>query len=87
MQLDQGHFSAAAQHLSEAYPLIKDAGFETKDPLGLARYLDEYATALEQTQQDTEARTLRAKASELRGKFPNEKAKADRTPYGRQCSS
>jgi tetratricopeptide (TPR) repeat protein len=87
MHFDQRHFSVAAQYFSEAYPLAQEAGFETKDPLGVARFLDEYATALEQTQKDAEARPLRTRALELRNKFPDEKAKTDRTPYGTQCST
>ena len=86
MHFDQRHFSVAAEHFSQAYPLLQEAGFEPKDPLGVARFLDEYATALEQTQKDAEARPLRTRALELRNKFPGEKAKSDRTPYGTQCN-
>jgi hypothetical protein len=87
MHLDQKHFLAATQYFSEAHPQLQRISIETRNPIGYAVFLDEYATALEQTQKDAEARPLRSQALELRNKFPGEKARNDRTPYGTQCNA
>lgn len=88
MHFDQKHFADAEQHFSEAYSLLQQLlSPETSDPLAYAVFLEEYATALDRTKKDGQARAMRAKALELRTKFPDSKPRSERTPYGTKCQA
>lgn len=87
MNYDRKQFTSAIEYFSQVKKAFEAIQADTRDPVGYASYLEEYATALEQTGKIEEAKPLRERSKELRITFPNKDAHAEKTPYGTQCNT
>jgi tetratricopeptide (TPR) repeat protein len=87
MNFDRKQFAAAIEYFSQVKTAFDAVQAETRDPLGYADFLDEYAASLEQTGKGDAAKPLRARSTELRKTFPNRDSHTEKTPYGTQCNS
>src|SRR2546423_15195776 len=87
MNYDRKLYAQAIGYFARVEPEFERRQLDTQDPLGMADYLDEYATALEQTGKIDQAKSRRARAGELRQTFRGRQAHTEKTPYGTQCAS
>lgn len=85
MHFDRKQYAEAVKQYALVKAEFERLQVETKDPVGYADYLDEYAMALEQTGKANEAQPLRVRSGELRKTFPGKTAHTEKTPYGTQC--
>lgn len=85
MHFDRKQYAEAVEQYSLVKAEFERLQVETKDPVGYADYLDEYAMALEQTGKADEAQPLRVRSDQLRKTFPGKTAHTEKTPYGTQC--
>lgn len=87
MNYDRKQYAKAVEYFARVKTEFDKLQADTKDPLGYADYLEEYASALEQTGNAAEVEKHRARAAELRKTFPGKDAHTEKTPYGTQCKS
>jgi hypothetical protein len=87
MYYDRKQYANAAEQYSRVKLDFDKLQADTRDPVGYADYLDEYATALEQTGKSGEAEPLRLRSAELRKTFAGRAAHTEKTPYGTQCKN
>ncbi|MDR1969652.1 MAG: hypothetical protein LBQ32_13345 [Burkholderiaceae bacterium] len=87
MYYDRKQYGNAADQFARVKVDFDRLQADTKDPVGYADFLDEYAIALEQTGKAREAQPLRARSSELRKVFSGRAARTEKTPYGTQCKN
>lgn len=87
MRFDQKQYGKAADQFARVTIDFDRLQADTKDPVGYADFLDEYAVALEQTGKVREAQPLRARSLELRKAFPGRTSHTEKTPYGTQCKT
>jgi len=84
MNLDRGQYDKAFEYFDRVMPDLEKRQLDTRDPLGYADLLDEYANSLEKIGKGESVSTLRARAEVLRRTFPGKSPHTDRTPYGTQ---
>lgn len=87
MNYDRKQYAKAVEYFSRVKTEFDKLQADTKDPLGYADYLEEYASALEKTGDTAEAKKHRARAADLLKAFPAGDAHTEKTPYGTQCKS
>lgn len=87
MNYDRKQYAKAVEYFARVKVEFDKLQADTRDPLGYADYLEEYAGALEKTGNNAEAKKHRARAVELRKAFPGKDAQTEKTPYGTQCKS
>ena len=85
MNYDRKRYADAVEQFSKVKVFFDMTEADTKDPLGYADYLDEYAIALEQTGKPSEAQPLRSRSMELRKTFVGKNSHTEKTPYGTMC--
>ena len=87
MYYDRKLYPKASDYFTRVEVEFNKIEADTKDPLGYAEFLEEFATALEQTGNSTDAEKHRARATELRKTFPGKRSHTEKTPYGTQCAA
>lgn len=87
LNYDRKQYRSAVEQFLQAKTEFDKLQAETKDPVGYADFLDEYAVALEQTGRAEQAQPLRSKSLELRKTFSGKTAHTEKTPYGTQCKN
>jgi hypothetical protein len=87
LNYDRKQYGKAVEYIDRAMPAIDKYQLDTRDPLGYADLLDEYATSLGKMGKPESVGKWRARAEELRKAFPGKNADTDRTPYGTQCQT
>jgi len=85
MYSDRKMYAKAVEQFAKVKVEFEKLQAETKDPVGYAEFLDEYANALEQTGLTNDAKPLRLRAEELRKTFPGKASHTEKTPYGTKC--
>ena len=75
----------AANYFEKAIPLLEAQNIRQLDPIGYAKYLEEYASALDSAKNPTKASEIRSQASELRQSQPNASAKFTPRNYVDVC--
>jgi tetratricopeptide (TPR) repeat protein len=86
LNLDQGKFTQAIPYFERALPVVDKLDAGSKDPIGFADFLDEYAQALTISNRASEASALTARAADIRSKHPTAASRTNRTPYGKHCT-
>lgn len=87
MSYDRKQYTKAIEYFARVKKEFDKVQADTKDPLGYADYLEEYASALEQTDNAMEVEEHRSRAAELRKIFEGKDSHTEKTPYGTQCKS
>lgn len=77
--------SEAANYFEKAIPLLEAQNIRQLDPIGYAKYLEEYASALDSAKNSTKASEIRSQASELRQSHPDVAAKFTPRNYVEVC--
>jgi len=85
LNLDRQQYGNAVEYFDRVVPELETSHADTRDPIGYAQVLDEYAASLEKTGKNGLAGKFRDRAGDLRKAFPGKSAHTDRTPYGTQC--
>lgn len=85
LNLDRQQYSNAVEYFDRVVPELETSHADTRDPIGYAQVLDEYAASLEKTGKNGLAGKFRDRAGDLRKAYPGKSAHTDRTPYGTQC--
>lgn len=85
MNYDRKQYAEAVGYFARVKTEFDRMQADSRDPVSYAEYLDEYAGALEQTANASEAAPLRSRAAELRRTFPGQAGRTEKTPYGTQC--
>lgn len=85
MHLAKGDNKRAVTNFERAFKEGQAAGLETRDPIGFANMIDDYAKSLEALGETRAAEDRRRLASSIREANKNAKTKTDLTPYGTQC--
>lgn len=75
----------AANYFEKAIPLLEAQNIRQLDPIGYTKYLEEYASALDNAKNPTKASEIRLQASELRQSHPNAFAKFTPRNYADVC--
>lgn len=83
--LDRQQYGNAVEYFDRVVPELESLHADSRDPIGYAQVLDEYAASLEETGKNGLAGKFRDRAGDLRKAFPGQSAHTDRTPYGTQC--
>jgi tetratricopeptide (TPR) repeat protein len=82
---DQGRFREAAAFYAQAVPELDRLGVSERDPIGYARYLEDYAESLAASGQVAEVVPIAARASELRTKHVTREASFTPIRYKEIC--
>ncbi len=85
LNLDRQQYSNAVEYFDRVVPELETSHADTRDPIGYAQVLDEYAASLEKTGKNGLAGKFRDRAGDLRKAYPGKSAHTERTPYGTQC--
>jgi len=85
LKYDQKQYDKAVGYYRRAFEAMEKFGAAKKSPIGFADLLGEYANALQETGEETEAKIIRNRANDLRRLNPTGHSVTDRTPYGTQC--
>lgn len=86
MSFAREQYDKALEYYGRAWQEFEKVQADTKDPLGYAVYLEEYAVILEKTGNKVEAEKHKARADELRSVFPGKESHTEKTPYGTRCN-
>lgn len=87
MNFDRKHYPEAFAYFSRVASEFTRIQADTRDPLGYAAFLDEYAITLKETGNTEEALRQMARADDLRNTFPGRDSHTEKTPYGTHCVS
>jgi len=85
LNLDRQQYGNAVEYFDRVVPELETSHADTRDPIGYAQVLDEYAASLEKTGKNGLAGKFHDRARDLRKAFPGQSSRTDRTPYGTQC--
>lgn len=85
LNLDQRKFAQAVPYFERALPVVEKLGAASKDPIGFADFLDEYAQSLNEVGRTANAVVFITRAADIRSKHAGASSKTDRTPYGKHC--
>lgn len=86
LNFDQGKYKLSADWYAKAIPELERVGVLASDPIGFARYIEDYADALDKTN-DLSANAWRKRASELRNSNPTKSANFLPTYYRDLCGN
>ncbi|MFO1324883.1 MAG: tetratricopeptide repeat protein [Burkholderiales bacterium] len=84
---DQGKYVASLPYFRRGMMGVKTLGVQRTDPIALADALDDYATALANAQQPSDADAVRREASDLRQRNPGAKAIFKPVRYNQKCAT
>jgi tetratricopeptide (TPR) repeat protein len=87
MNLAQGKPVDAANNFEKALPGLEKARAQKYDPIGFAEVLEDYATALDKGGMQSQAKTVSARAAEVRAHSQGKAPVALRVAYGSHCGS
>ena len=85
LNFDRQQHGTAVEYFDRVVLELEASHADTRDPIGYAQILDEYASSLEQTGKNGLAGKFHDRARDLRKAFPGQSSRTDRTPYGTQC--
>ena len=85
LNFDTQQHGTAVEYFDRVVLELEASHADTRDPIGYAQILDEYASSLEQTGKNGLAGKFHDRARDLRKAFPGQSSRTDRTPYGTQC--
>jgi len=88
LMLDQEKYSQATEYFQSALKELDQAEFYKRSPadsIAYADFLDEYALVLSKSDKNSEAASMKKRASEIRSKYPDQASLTERTPYGKYC--
>ncbi len=85
LNFDRQQHGTAVEYFDRVVLELEASHADTRDPIGYAQILDEYASSLEQTGKNGLAGKFHDRARDLRKAFPGQSSHTDRTPYGTQC--
>ncbi|CAB1057727.1 hypothetical protein D1BOALGB6SA_2480 [Olavius sp. associated proteobacterium Delta 1] len=83
----QKNYIKAKGYFDKLMPILSEIQAETKDPIGYADLLDEYALVLENTGEPEAATKHRQRAKQITKTFPGKHAHTEITPYGTACNN
>ena len=86
MSISQKDYKKAKSYFEKLMPILAEIQEETRDPLGYADLLDEYALVLSKSGDQDTAAMQKKRAKQLRDTFPGQNAHTEITPYGTQCN-
>lgn len=86
MHFDRKQFAKAKPYYEMVYLDFGKIGAETKDPLGYAEFLEEFASVLDESGAPQESSRYRERAAKIRETFPTGRSHTEKTPYGTQCT-
>ncbi len=87
MNYDRELYAEANTYFQDAYTEMEAEQADTRDPVGYADFLDEYAFSLEQTGQNGLASKLSARSEKIRVAFKAKQSHTEKTPYGTLCNT
>ncbi len=85
LSFDQGKYKSSADWYAKAIPELERLGVLASDPIGFARYIEDYSDALDKAS-DVAATTWRKRASDLRNSNPTKSASFLPTYYRDRCA-
>ncbi len=80
------NFGESAAYFERALPEIEKLGLKSRDPLGYARLLEQYASALDSDDQAAKAKSLQDEAKVIRSRNLDGEELTDVTPYRTKCT-
>ena len=83
---DHARYSSSLPYYASSIPMAIQYGLQKDDPIALAQMFEEYASALDKTNQPTQAIDARKQAQQLRTSNPDKKAHFMPTRYQQDCS-
>ncbi len=87
LKLDQKKYDEAAPYYEKLLSIVDNQEFIDSDPIGFSVIFNEYSQALSQLGRGNDAAQYRKRSEELRKKYPEKKAVAERTPYTINCKN
>jgi tetratricopeptide (TPR) repeat protein len=87
MNHDREMYPEAIEYFQRAYSKIQEDQADTKDPIGYADFLDEFAYLLEHTGQNDMVPQLSARSERIRAAFKGKDSHTEKTPYGTECQA
>lgn len=85
MNFDRKRYREAVNYFERVLTEFEDQPLDTRDPLGHADFLDEYAASLDNLGRGVEAKKHRRRSAKIRAAFPKAEPRTEKTPYGTQC--
>jgi tetratricopeptide (TPR) repeat protein len=82
---DQGKYAESAKWFAVAIPELEKLNIVSKDPIGYAAYLDDYAQSVEKSGQVQQASVIRQRAASLRSSNPGISASFKPVHYHEVC--
>jgi hypothetical protein len=80
LNFDRQQHGTAVEYFDRVVLELEASHADTRDPIGYAQILDEYASSLEQTGKNGLAGKFHDRARDLRKAFPGQSSRTDRTP-------
>ena len=87
MNYDRELYVEAVKFFQRAYSEMESDQADTKDPIGYADFLDEYAHALRESGQQDLVPALSARSEKIRVAFEGKESHTEKTPYGTECQA
>ena len=81
----KGDLAMSQEYFQKAKQALDDRQADTRDSIGYANILKEYAEVLSALGKVSEASALTKREQEIRGTFKDRKSGHDQTPYGKHC--
>lgn len=85
LKFDQKRYNEAIPYFEKALEIVDNEEFFNADPIGFAIIFEEYSIALREIGKTGEAEIYSKRAIEIREKYPEKEAIAERTPYLISC--